>query len=163
MKFLAYTILLVFMASCFGKKPDLTGKEKTVIPSFPILLPDSTTWLNTKDIKEGENFVVFLFGPHCPYSKAEMKDIVDNSKKLNDIQFYVITPYPFNQMKQFYTTYKLNQYPNIHTAIDPNNFFGKYMGAKGVPYLAIYGKDKKLKKVFKGITSVYEIKAATRD
>jgi thiol-disulfide isomerase/thioredoxin len=160
MKYIAPFLMMIILFGCYGKKPEHTGKEGKLIPSFKILLPDSVTWVSTNNIKPGNPTVVFLFGPHCPYSKAQMKKIIDNAGKLKDIQFYVVTPYPFKQMQEFYKTYSLNNYPNITVGFDPSNFFGNYMKVNAVPYMAIYNKDKILTKAFIGKTEIATIQKA---
>lgn len=157
MKWIALIFAAMLFASCYGKKAEHTSKEGQMLPAFKILLPDSATWVNTKDIISNEPIVFFLFGPHCPFSKAQMQDIIDHACTVEYIQFYVITPYPFNQMKEFYKDYKLKDYSNIITGVDPINFFGNYIEAGGVPFLAIYGRDKKLIKTFTGKTDISHI------
>lgn len=153
----------VLFVACYGKKPEHTGKEGLLLPSFSILLPDSMTWINTNTIKPGKPMVFLFFGPHCSFSKAQMQDIIDNAGKLKSIQFYAITPFPFHQMKEFYETYNLKDYSNIITGIDPYNFFGNYMEVRAVPYIAIYAKDKKLVKAFRGKIDISELEEAALD
>jgi thiol-disulfide isomerase/thioredoxin len=157
MKFSLLISLLLFGA-CYGKKPEKTGKEGKTLPTFQILLSDSTTWLNTNDINPGKPFVLFLFGPNCPYSKVQMQDIIDNMEKFKSLQIFAITPYSFKQMEKFYKNYNLKNYPNITVGRDPHNFFGKYIETSGVPFIAIYDKDKKLVKAFRGKTDINDIK-----
>jgi thiol-disulfide isomerase/thioredoxin len=152
-------ILITFfaLAACYGKKPEITGKEGKILPNFEIQLADSTSWLNTNDIKPGKPFIFFLFGPHCPYSRNQMQDFIDNIEKFKPLQVFAITPYPFNQMEEFYKNYDLQNYINVTVGIDQSNFFGNYIKTNGVPFIAIYDKNKKLIKAFRGITDFEEI------
>ncbi|GAA0552381.1 hypothetical protein GCM10009415_37930 [Chitinophaga japonensis] len=61
-------------------------------------------------------------------------------------------------MKDFYHHYQLNKYANITTGIDADLFFGNHFKTNRVPYVAIYGKDKKLKEVFTGNITSKQIK-----
>jgi thiol-disulfide isomerase/thioredoxin len=144
-----YALALIFVG-CFGKEPENTGLEGKSLPSFKLFLEDSTTYFDTKDIPSGKPVVLFLFGPHCPYSKSQVEEIVNNMQSLKDIQFYFFTTWSFRELKQFYKMYDLKQHPNIVAGVDYTNFFADHFSAEGVPYIAIYGKDKKLKKAFIG-------------
>jgi thiol-disulfide isomerase/thioredoxin len=150
MKLIAFLSIVICLAGCFGKAPEKTGFEGKLLPSFKLLLTDSTTIIDTKDIPEGKPFVLFFFGPHCPYSRAQMDEIIEDMDILKSINFYVFTQWPFKEMKSFYTHYNLDRYPNLIVGQDYTNFFVDHFEAQGVPYIAIYGKDKKLKKVFVG-------------
>lgn len=147
-----------FLVSCLTKTPEQTAHEGKELPSFQLLLQDSTTILDTKNIVSGRPIVIFLFGPNCPYCRAQMKNIIDNAKKLSHIQFYAITFFPYEEMKKFNQEFELKKYKNIITGVDILDFYRSYMRAVGVPYIAIYDKDKKLKKAFSGKTDISLIK-----
>lgn len=158
MKYLfAFTALL--FVSCFGTAPVNTGMEGKPLPEFSLLMPDSSTWINTKDIKPGKPAVLFLFSVHCPYCKSQLLKIEDDIESLKELPIYMITPESFEEMKGFYDTYKLSQYPNIKMGRDTANLFGQYMNVKGVPFLALYDRNKRLAKAFSGVTNTHLIKA----
>jgi hypothetical protein len=87
-----------------------------------------------------------------------MQDIINNIDDLKDIRLYVITPDFFPAMKGFYEHFELNKYNNIAMGFDNTGFFRSYFQVKGVPYIAIYNKNKKLSRVFIGKTDVAVIK-----
>jgi hypothetical protein len=150
MKALKTLTISILFCSCFSKLPEKTGLEGEPMPIFKILLPDSTTYLNTKEYAIGKPVVMIYFGPRCPYSRALIQEIVTEIEKLKDIQFLIFATAPFYQMKWFYEEYKLAKYPNIHTGVDYTNTFIDYFKIHSVPYVAIYGSDKKLKYAFEG-------------
>jgi thiol-disulfide isomerase/thioredoxin len=127
-----------------------TGLEGHLMPSFSVLKQDSTTYLNTKDIPAGKPTVLLLFGPYCPYSRAEVENITKNMKSMKDINFYFFTSSPYNEMIDFSKSFKLDQYSNITMGIDTGFYLIKYFKITGVPFTAIYTKDKKLKQTFGG-------------
>lgn len=145
---LAITVTII---SCHGSpKPIKTGLEGKLIPSFKLLLVDSSTYFDTKEIPNGKPVVLFYFEPYCPYSQAQMDEIIKKIETLNDIRFYIFTAWPYADMKKFYSHFQLNKFSNITTGIDPSHSFSKYFNPPGVPYLAIFGKDKKLIDAFVG-------------
>ena len=161
MKYLLLFIVIT-VVGCYERKPEITGLEGKPIPSFKLLLSDSSTYFDTKTIPAGKPTVLFYISPQCPYCRAQMNEIIEDMDRLKNIHFYVFTAWPFTAMKQFYSNYQLNKYPNITAGIDYTNFFGKYFKASGVPYTAIYNKDKKLNAVFVGSIGVKEIKKSAR-
>lgn len=142
--------------------PQQTGKENMALPSFKILLADSLTTLNTANIPSGSPIVLFYFSPYCPFCEKEMKEIIDNIPKLKGIQFYLLTPYSFNEMKIFNTRYNLEKYDNIKIGIDTQSSFGIYFNTVNTPFIAIYGKDKKLNGAFIGNINTEQILAISK-
>lgn len=158
---IAFAVLL--LVSCFSKKPDNTGMEGKTLPEFSLQMPDSTTWINTKDISTGQPAVFFIFSAHCPYCKSQLSKIVDNMESLKKLPIYMVTQESFPEMKTFYDINQLNKYPNIKVGRDTAGFFGDYMNVKGIPFLALYDKNKRLVRAFSGPTSTQLIKAILAD
>lgn len=132
--------------------------EGKPIPSFSLLLPDSSSIsINAKSIS-GKPTVLYLFRPGCPYCRAQMNDIVNEIKELKDIRFYIFTNVSFKEMKKFYDHFELNKYPNITTGFDSDNFFQRYYSTTSVPYLALYNRESTLNRVYEGKTSINLIK-----
>ena len=147
-----FIILLITAAltGCFGTEPQKTGKEGKPMPNFSLLMLDSTTWLHSKDISAGKPTILFYFSPYCPHCKAQTKWIIEKMDLLNNFQFYFISNFPLASIKEFHKEFQLEKYENITTGIDSAYFVSDYFEIPGFPYLAIYGKDKKLNKSFLG-------------
>jgi thiol-disulfide isomerase/thioredoxin len=157
MNFLKTIFPLLILTGCFGKKPETTGLEGKPLPSFKLFLTDSTTYFDTKSIIAGKPVVLLYFGPYCPYSKAQVQEITDNMESLKDVRFYFITSWQFNDLKMFDKKYQLERFRNITAGVDYEDFFAYHFKANGVPFIAIYGKDNKLKKAFLGKLNAEEI------
>jgi len=69
---------------------------------------------------------------------------------LKDIHFYFVSSFPLSAVKSYYAEFDLKKYPNITFSLDSANYVNAYFEVPGFPFLAIYGKDKKLKKTFLG-------------
>ena len=154
-------LLSIFFCSCYGNQPENTGLEGEPMPSIMLLMPDSITSVNTKDGPDDKASVLLYIGPYCPYSRAQMNEIVTHISDLKNIQFYVFTSWPLFDMKKFCNQYHLNNYQNIKAGVITNDFFDKHFETKGVPYIIIYGRDKKLRKVFLGNIESAEIRKST--
>jgi len=140
-----------------------TGLEGRVIPSVPLLMIDSSTWMRTDDIPAGKPFVVIAFSPWCVHCQALTVDITKHIKEFKDAPIYYITPDRFKHMKTFYEFYKLQQYPNISMGRDTANTFFRFFAAHSTPLVTIFDSKKRLKKVIPGqpkaadlIQSIYD-------
>jgi thiol-disulfide isomerase/thioredoxin len=156
--------MIIFGWHCVHHKDVVkTGLEGSTLPSFTLQLPDSTSYFNTALIPSGKPTVVLLFSPDCPYCRAETSDIIHHITQLTDIQFYLVTPSSFSEMKQFYSHFKIDQYKNITVGRDTANSFLSYCKATVIPYAAIYSKNKVLKEVLIGKSDVEEIIAISQE
>jgi thiol-disulfide isomerase/thioredoxin len=159
MKYFKYILIIGFISGCMNQKnPEKTGLEGKPLPQFNVLLMDSITNFNTKDIPTNKPVVIFLFSPYCPFCKAETKEVIENMSNLKDIHFYMLSGFPFSSLKKYYTDFHLEKYPNITVGRDSALFYKKYVKSIGIPYLAFYGKDKRLKQGLLGRVSAQKIK-----
>lgn len=158
----ALPFLFIFLCGCYNKQPSVrTGKEGKDIPSFDVLKTDNTTYFNTANTPNRNPIVLFSLSTHCPYCKAQMEEIINDMDKLKDIQFYIFfSSSPISELNKFQTQYQLSKYANIRVSMDYNKIFSKYFEITTVPFLAVYGKDKKLKVAFLGKTDIDQIKKA---
>jgi thiol-disulfide isomerase/thioredoxin len=148
--YLTLPVFAILVMGCFSREPEKTGYEGKSMPTFKLLLADSLTYLSTGNIPVGKPAVLFYFGPDCPYSRAQMEEIIDNIDELKNVRFYIFTTWEFPEMKKFYNHYRLFKYSNITMGVDYLNFFKYYFKTKGVPYLAIYNNQKILQAAFVG-------------
>src|SRR5450432_1314673 len=112
MKRLVTVLVLASLAGCknYSQPQEKTGLEGNPLPAFSLFLADSVTHFNTAIIPEGKPIALFYFGPYCPYSRAEMDDILSHMKTFSNIRFYLITSSPFSDLKAFYDHYNLKKY-----------------------------------------------------
>ena len=151
----AYLILVLLCSSLLGCnrsfRPTVkTGFEGEPLPEFKLLLPDSNTVINTADIPKGSPIVLVYFSPNCPYSQAEMTNIINDISNLKGVRFCILTSWPFSQLKGFYAYYQLHKYQNIVVGEDFNNYFSGHFKPIGVPFTMIYNREKKLSNAFVG-------------
>lgn len=131
----------------------ITGKEGQVLPSFSLLLPDSSSFYHTDQMK-GKPTVFFFFGPDCPYCQKQVEEIKTNMVELENIQLVFLTGDGFKGMENFTERNGLNEYPNIIIGLDTANFFMKYYKLSGYPFNAFYNKDGILKYVYDGKVNI---------
>jgi thiol-disulfide isomerase/thioredoxin len=163
MKHFILLFIIMSLISCFGVEPQKTGKEGKYLPDFKLLLTDSSTKLYTQNVTLDKPIVLFYFSPYCPHCKAQTKTIIENIDNLKDIQFFFISNLPLQAVIGFYKEYQLVRYSNIVTGVDSANFVSDYFEIPGYPYIAIYGKDKKLNKSFLGKIYSSQIKKVAKE
>ncbi|OQP65374.1 hypothetical protein A3860_17050 [Niastella vici] len=162
MKKIVLLLLLVWLTGCSERKPAVvTGLEGKTLPSFNFLLMDSTQ-VNTSNIDNGKPAVIFIFSPYCPYCRAQTEAIINDIQSVRNINFYLLSGFPYNLIKDYYNHYQLKKYSNITVGQDYSDFLGNYYKAPGVPYIAIY-KSKKLKQVLMGNVSINVIRNIIQD
>lgn len=152
MKQVSLFLIIITLAGCFGAEPQKTGKEGKPLPEFSLLLTDSTTWLHSRDIPTNKPFVLFLFSPNCPYCKAQTKKIIEDSDQLKNVHFYFISRFPLSELRTYSKEFHLDKQPNITVGLDSAKFVTDYLEAPGFPFMAVYGKNKKLNQAFLGKT-----------
>jgi thiol-disulfide isomerase/thioredoxin len=160
----AFIILATaIIAGCYSKKPEIkkTGLEGKPMPTIDLIAVDSITHINTGNIKAGKPTILFAFEPWCPYCRAQTNSILSQIDKLKDANIYMLCTSRYSMFKEFYKKHELAKYPNIAAGIDYKMSFAHYFQQSGVPFLAIYGTDKKLKQVMEGKNYISTIKEAT--
>jgi len=158
MKNIALVLIIIQLCSCNNRAPLHTGLEGNPLPSFNLLLHDSTTYINTGNTPAEKPVVLFYFSPECPYCRAQMDEIIQNNESMKNIQFYIFTTWPFAEMREFYKHYRLDKYSNMVVGVDYTNFFKYHFKVVGIPYMAIYKKDKNLKEAYLGNINSSQIK-----
>lgn len=152
MKQICLFYIIACLTGCFGAEPRKTGKEGKPLPEFSILLTDSTTRLYSSDIPANKPFALFIFSPYCPYCKAQTKKIMEDKELLKDIHFYFISRWPLAAVKRYSKELQLDKQTNITVGLDSASFVNDYLEAPGLPFIAVYGKNKTLNQAFLGKT-----------
>lgn len=135
------------------------------LPAFNIMQMDSSTIFNTYNIPEGRKVIIMLFSPECKHCKAEMEELLGGMDRLEDVDFYLVTPFhDMSAIKRFYKEHHLSDFKNIKlVGRDYEFFYHDYYKVKVIPDLALYDEHKKLVKLFEGETSVKELTRYTRE
>lgn len=152
MKQICLVFIVAFLSGCFGKEPQKTGKEGKSLPEFSMLLTDSTTWLHSRDIPTNKPFILFIFSPYCPFCQVQTKKIIEDKDMFKNVHFYFISHYPLSSIKAYIKEFQLENQSNITVGLDSAQFVYDYFEVPAYPYIAIYGKDKKLNAAFIGKT-----------
>jgi thiol-disulfide isomerase/thioredoxin len=155
-------ICAVVVAGCYSKKPEIkkTGLEGQPMPNIDLIAIDSVSHFNTESIAPGKPTILFAFEPWCPYCRAQTTSMINQIQKLKDVNIYMLCTSNYNLFKAFNKNFQLQKYPNIKSGVDYKRAFANYFKQTGVPYMAVYGPDKKLKHLLKGKNYISTIKEA---
>ena len=107
--------------------------------------------ISLNDVK-GENGTLIMFiCNHCPYVKAVTKDIVEDSKKLNDFGINTVAicandaeNYPEDSFENMIKFAKANNFGEMNYLIDETQEIARKYGAVCTPDFFGYNKDLKL-------------------
>ena len=114
------------------------------IPPFQLLEVDSVTYLTKDALKKNQLVMLMFFSPECEHCKHQMRDILDNFSQFKDIQIVMATFQPFNEMKAFYTYFRIGDHANIHMGRDEHYMLPPFFRMQSLPYLALYDKKGQL-------------------
>jgi peroxiredoxin len=150
--------ILILIVGCKNRNEVITGKEGQKLPSMLIQLVDNKTVTDINSVPTGNPIILFYISPHCPFCKAQMKDMVDHIESLKNTKIYIISSYPIDEIRKFQETYNIQSYKNITIGRDFDQTFKNYFKSNGVPYTAIFDRKKNLNKVFAGSLNSTTIK-----
>lgn len=112
-------------------------------PDFPpirLLKVDSSHYITKADIKKNRRILLMFFSPECEHCKHQIRDILADFSKFKDIEIVMATFQPFDEMKTFYSYYRIGDHPNIKIGRDEKYFLPPYYKMQNLPYLALYNK-----------------------
>ncbi|MCB0696153.1 MAG: thioredoxin fold domain-containing protein [Chitinophagaceae bacterium] len=164
-------VLLVVLISSLGIK-GLAQEQKAdtlpylkypVLPSFEILLPDSTEKFSTYYIPEGRPIVMMFFSPDCDHCVRFTEQLLEHKDDFKKTRIYMITPMTLAATKVFADKMGLDKHKNIKWGKDYQYFFISFYGVKSFPFVAVYDGKKKLIEGFPGHLTIEDvIKAVER-
>jgi hypothetical protein len=153
------TLLVISLFGCTDRQIVVSGLEGQRMPGFEMLLMDSTTVINSNDIPAGSPLVLFYLSPYCPYCKAQTEDLTAKMNELKGINIYILSSFPISEIKKYRDKFQLSKYANITVGkLNDDTLFTKYYKVSGVPYIAVYNKEKRLNEVMLGNVPIRDIK-----
>jgi hypothetical protein len=117
---------------------------RSYLPPISMLLMDSNTRIHIKDIPGGRPIVFIYFQPDCIHCQQETAAILKNMNAFKDIRLYLLTPTYRPMLRKFYDHFHLADYKNIEVGVDEGLVFYKHFHSSQIPFLAVFGKDKRL-------------------
>jgi len=110
------------------------------IPPFRLLEVDSVHYLTRDNLKKNHKVLIIFFSPECDHCKHQMRDILADIGKFNDIEIVMATFQPFDEMKSFYTYFRISDHSNILMGRDEKYMLPPFYRMQSLPSLALYNK-----------------------
>jgi thioredoxin-related protein len=155
------TVLLFIGLVCWGTS--LSQKDsRAAYLRFPTIPPIDLVQLdNTHLTKEGllkdKKTLIMFFSPTCEHCQHQMRDMLDSSDLLKDVEIVLATYQPVNEIQEFFQKYELAKYKNIKIGRDEKFMLPPYFRMKNLPYLALYHHTGDLLTTFDGNVSVEKL------
>ena len=130
--------------------PEAPYLKNPGIPPFRLLEIDSLHYLTKDDIKKNHKVLVIFFSPDCEHCKHQMRDILADANKFKDIEIVMATFQPFDEMKSFYTYFRIADHSNIMMGRDDKYMLPPYYRMQSLPCLALYDKKGQFITKFEG-------------
>jgi thioredoxin-related protein len=156
-------VLMMQLFICASAQIDTTTppyKRFPTVPPFHILLADSSTVFTKEGLKPGKAVLIMVFSPECSHCQHETEELVVHREELKNVQVVMVTFDMFSKMKNFISTYQLNDMPNVTVGKDLYNTLPAFYSMRNLPFLAMYRKNGELIQGFEGsmgITKIIEI------
>jgi len=151
---LTVVLSLLFLSNAHAQVPNNVPEppylKNTGIPPFHLLEVDSLHYLTKEDLKKNHKVLVIFFSPECEHCKHQMRDILADVSKFNDIQIVMATFQPFEEMKAFYSYFRIADHPNIMMGRDDKYMLPPYYRMQSLPCLALYDKKGQFITKFEG-------------
>ena len=137
--------------------PEAPYLKNPGIPPFKILEVDSVRFLTKDNLKKNHLVLLIFFSPECEHCKHQMRDILDDFSKFGDIEIVMATFQPFDEMKSFYTYFRIGDHSNIFMGRDEHYMLPPYFRMQSLPCLALYDKKGQFITKFEGNQKVETI------
>ena len=145
MKIYVAILSLLCLHGCAEKKQsNFAAFEGKPMPSFDVLLKDSSTHYNTNDLVAGQPSVLMYVSSNCAFCRAQIKSITENMDKYKKVNFLVVVNREGLNMNGFIDRNGLNKFRNITISIDYNDSIVNYYKLTSVPFIAIFDQQKKM-------------------
>ena len=156
-------IIVLFAAKHSFSQADTTKPIYLRFPTLPQFtiynVADSTTFTR-EDLKKRKSTIFIIFSPECEHCQHETEALIANIDKFKDAQIVMVEYLAYDEMKKFYTNYKIENYPNIIMGRDAKFFLPIFFKVESLPAIYVYDKKGNFKQAFSGSVKMDKIAAA---
>jgi hypothetical protein len=128
------------------------------MPPLRVVYPNKAEYTD-EGLKNNANLFVMMFHPtceHCEEMGINLAKNIDLFKKSNILLIAGSAMAPYLEFYENGT--KVNKYPKIKMGVDSSDFLNKTYLYEMLPQINIYDADRKLIKIFNGITTIDSLK-----
>lgn len=140
-------LVFLFSLACFtGCKSDPLAK----MPEFDILLADSATVLNTKDIPEGKPVIMMNYEADCSHCLEATEAMLNHIDALKGARLCFVTIQGFSHVTRLVKRFKMVGHENIIVGQDTTAALPKRYGTYETPFVLVFDARKQLRRAYKG-------------
>ncbi len=132
--------LFTVQAQTTASLPEAPYLKNPGFPPLRLLKVDSVHYITKDDIKKNHKILLMFFSPECEHCKHQTQDILADFNKFKDIIIVMATFQPFDEMKTFYSYFRIADHSNILMGRDEKYMLPPFYRMKSLPYLALYDK-----------------------
>jgi thioredoxin-related protein len=147
---LSFVFLYTSHAQTNAPAQEAPYQKNPGIPPFKLLEVDSVHFLSRDEIKKNHKVLLIFFSPDCEHCKHQMRVILDSFNEFRDIEIVMATFQPFDEMKTFYSYYRIGDHPNIHMGRDEHYMLPPFYRMQSLPCLVLYDKKGQFITKFEG-------------
>ena len=161
-KIILYTFVLGLLVaiswlifSLLGKKEGIKQAEIRAesIPAVSLrTLSDKK--ISLLHLSKGIPTVLIYFNSTCEICQLELKSIGERMSEFDDTQILLVSSQEVAEVKEFYETHFLKNFPNVYWLMDEQMEVSTYYGVRGVPAIFCYDAAGKLQGKFQGPVKV---------
>jgi len=138
--------------------------SKSNLPSFDIVVvDDSLSIYNTAWMGKGYPIVFIYFSPECDHCQMQTDSILNNINSFRNARFFFISTDSLRLVKEFRNKYQFEKYPNVKIGLDREGYFLRHYHPKNIPTIAIFNRNKELKFMYDGGTSMNNLIGNLKD
>lgn len=114
------------------------------IPSFSLLLHDSTSVIKSADLSLKPILALIYFSPSCGHCQEEAKLLIEKIDSTPNVFYVWIGPSHalLQEIKEFAVAYKLNGKQNLIVGKETSYFLPTFFRMQTTPYCAVYQQNK---------------------
>ena len=126
--------------------------SKNPLPKFRFISVNNSQIVSSDAISTNSPIVFIYFNPDCDHCQKETKSIIQHIEMLKSAQLYWISNDSLEPLRQFKEIFGFGKFSNAFICQDYKYSFYNCFLPSEVPYIIIYNKGGRLKRIFKGQT-----------
>lgn len=146
------------MAGCMPAPKTLDVKDPKALPPITLFMADTVTKYNIDSLPKGRPTLLVFYAPNCPYCDTMTGNIVKHIDTLQDVNIVTLSGGFFYYVDVYNKKFELSKYANIKNGLDYNNILVTFYGAKGLPFIVFYDKERQIKRANLGPMSIDSIR-----
>ena len=152
----AFILLIGSIAILLKKKRDF-NQTITDLPSF--CLPQALDSMSfcSKQLLKDKSVVLMYLHPECNICHIESQQMHPKMKKMNNIQWILVSFAEKDSLNKFSSTYQLNEIPDLTILMDSKFELYDQLQVKSIPSCYIYDRQLKLVKIIRGMAKLETI------